>query len=76
MADSSVNVSVNVLKTTANEVGTELGKTCKAIGEPGPSVGAQLFVLVVAETREDRLALGRADGAALGDDGRIDNRLG
>ncbi len=36
----------------------------------------QRFVLVIAEAREDRSALGRGDGAALGDDGRVGDRLG
>ena len=37
---------------------------------------AQGFVLVVAEAREDGLALRRGDGAALGDDGGVGDRFG
>jgi hypothetical protein len=44
--------------------------------EPGARVAAQLLVLVVAEARQDRLALRRGDRAALGDDGGVGDRLG
>ncbi len=44
--------------------------------QPGLGLAPQGLVLVVAEARQDRLALGRGDSAALSDHYRIGERLG